>query len=302
MLLVVSAVAVGIFAYFFLSYIEAKRSYENASLVQRANAVIAESREKESRVPERERLRVWLSAHGWSGSVGPVLAGAGIGYIAVTLALLGLGVGSSGAYLLAAAGCVAISRWAFSFVEGRKQERFRRQLLQLLNLMAAQIEAGSGPQRAMEQIVGQIDEPLGSELRATLAEAGVSKDLIGALRDLERRYPSRALVMLIAALEIDQQNGGRLSPVLRQASATLGREFELSEEALAEISQTRAEFYGIVGIVLFIVMLMFTTSGSVGKETYSSGTGLVILLLAGANFGYGVVRVLRLFNKIKGRS
>ena len=232
----------------------------------------------------------------------PLFVGATLMYALVMLIMIGLGLNAAVAGVLAVAVCFLTVWGILRAIVERKRRLFRRQLLQALTLMASQIEAGSGPKRALEQIVAQLEDPLGEELGAALAQTVASKDLVGALRDLSVRYPSRAFSMFIAAMEIDEMQGGSLAPALRQAAALLSRDFELVEEAQAELSQTRSEFFIVTGIIGFICVFMFEAGGQAAHDAYTSFIGIVILSIFIANFAFGIFRVLKLLSKAKGKS
>ena len=302
MLIFIAAIAVAAFAYFFVSYLFSRSAYKRATLIQRANATIDEAKRREGKVSALDQLRIFLLRNGWAGNLGPVAAGAGFLYLSVTLVMVSLGISSAVAALAAAPACLGASMLAVRMLEDKRQARFRHQLLQLMNQLASQIESGVGVEKALGAIVPQLDNPLGEELERALNETRASKDLIEALGDIAERYQSRALTMLIASLEIDRKIGGSLSPVLRQAASLLEREFELTAEARAEIAQTRGEFYIVAGIILGICFYVMSSSGAVGRAAYSSAVGIVLLILAGANFLLGVLRVLGVLRRAKGRS
>ena len=300
MLIILIGVASAAFVYFLISWVTSRNAYRKSTQIQRTNAVIEESRKLEARQSLQARLSSLAAAHGWQGSLSPLAAGFSFLYAAAILAFLALGLSSVLAFIGAIPVCIASVWIVIRTMAERRKARFRRQLLQALNLMAAQIESGSGPQRAMEQIVSQLEDPLGEELARVLAQAGASKDLIGALKDLEVRYPTRAMSMLTAALEIDRKNGGQLAPVLRQAAAVLEREFELTAEARAEVSQARSEFFIITAIILGICFFMISSTSSNGA--FTNFAGIVILFIFGGNFVWGIYRVMRTLGKARGQS
>lgn len=288
--------------YFFASWLFSVTSHRRATLIQRANATIAEAKRLEERQGFSGRLREMAAKRGWSGTLWPLVAGFLFLYVGVLLVTSAIGLNIVLALIVAVPLCLGASWVLVRRIDGRRKELFRRQLLQALDLLASQIEAGSGPQRALAQIVNQIDNPLGEELERTLAEASASKELIPALQDLYWRYPVKALAMLIAAFEIDQQVGSKLGPVLRSAAQTLSREFELTAEAQAEVSQTRSEFYIVTGIILFICFYTFTMGGPMVQGAFHSVAGIIVLTLAGLNFAWGIFRVSRVLSKAGGRS
>jgi len=300
MQIVIAALGGAGFVFFLVNFLFARFSYKNATLIERTNAEIEASQRRNRRATLSDRWRQVTIRLGWGGSGGVILAGAGFVYAAVVLALLGFGVASPVAVSAALPACLGVSWIVVRSFDEKRQESFRRQLLEALNLIVGQMESGSGAQRALEQIVSQLDNPLREELERVLGEARASKDLVAAMRDMEKRYPSRALSMVVAAYEIDQLIGGALVPVLRQAAGLLEREFALTSEAMAEVAQTRMEFYIVTGIILGIAFFMITGSGAAGTA-FLKPTGIIVLAFAGGNFLLGIYRVLRLLASVKGQ-
>lgn len=300
--LLVAAIATAAAAYFFVNYLFARSSFKRATFIQRANATIQESKKLEKTLTLAQRRRRWALRHGWSGSFAPIVAAAGFLYLLTVVGFVAFGISSVTAAALAIPACAIVAAMLIRTFEDKRRFRFRQQLLQAMNLLAAQLESGVGAERGLNAIVNQIDNPLGEELEQALTETRAGKDLIEALRDLGERYPSRALTMLVSALEIDRKIGGQLGPVLRQAAATLEREFELTNEAQAEISQTRSEFFIVAAIILGICVVMITGSGATGGAVFTAPIGIIAMTLVGGNFVIGVIRVLGVLRRAKGRS
>jgi Flp pilus assembly protein TadB len=105
--------------------------------------------------------------------------------------------------------------------------------------------------------------------------------------------------MFLAALEIDELMGAKLAPILRQAQAVLESQFDLSAEAMAEITQAKGEFYGISAVMILVAFGMFFSSTGLSKEAYLSPLGLFLLSLVFANYLAGIVRTVLIFNKAK---
>lgn len=300
MIILAAALAVAGAAYFTVNWWFARGAWKNATNIQRANARIEEARRRDERGRLRDRLTLALARRGYQGELTPAVIAAGYLYVLCALLLRLVGVGG----LVGALGALPVATLAAFGILGqlaaRRRRLFRRQLLQALTLLAGQIEAGSGPQRALEQIIPSLQDPLGAELAGVMNATVASKDLVGAMRDLYTRYPSRAFAMFVAALEIDKMQGGSLAPALRQAADILDREFSLGEETRAEISQTRGEFFAMLGILALIAVSMIAGGDETAKAAYRSPLGLIGIVGGGAWAGLGVWMMLRLLNKAKG--
>jgi Flp pilus assembly protein TadB len=297
---VVIAFSVAACVYALLGWVSTRNRLRTMTAIERANAQIAEAKRKEAQPKLKERFRRALLERGYKGDLTPVLAGMTFMYLICAVGFRILGINTVIGAILAVPATGAIALVIAQQAVVRRRRKFNVQLLQALTLLAAQVEAGNGAQRAIETIIPSLQDPIRSELAATMDATVASKNLVGAMQDLEARYPSRAFRMFIAALEIDQAKGGRLEPALRQAAATLQRDQDLSKEAVAELSQQKGEFFAIVAIISGVITMMVLGNRAASLNAYLSPIGLVISTVALANAGYGVYRGFKIFGKVKG--
>lgn len=296
----VLAISAGFLVYCTYGWIVSRRALRHMTAIEKANARIEEAKLKDEKLPRKERLRLWLLRRGYRGDLTPFFAAVTFGYIVIALVMRLIGASDIIAVAVALPVTFAAVLWGLTYLAARRKRIFNQQLMQALTLVAAQVQAGNGAHRALEQVIPSLQDPLRSELSAAMDATVASKDLVRAMKDLEEKYPSRAFSMFIAALEIDQAKGGRLEPALRQAASTLQRDFELSQEAVAEISQTRSEFFSVIAIIGFVCFSMFTSGGETTQAAYFSFVGIVAVGLGLANFALGVWRASRIFSNVKG--
>lgn len=297
LLLAVSSAAL---TFVVVTYAQARLRLRNLTRVERVRLAMEEQLAERDRPSPTARVRGLLAKAGWEDGMTPPLLVFGFAYVSVAVVLMMLGVPELvglAVGLPATAGLVA----AYTVRRAsRRQVEFQRQLLQALRMLVTQVESGSGPQRALEQVVGAVDDPLSSELAKALAETVATKDLVRAMKGVEERFPSRAMSLFVAALEVDRIQGGALTPALRQASELLQRQFELAEEAAAELSQARAEFWALVGVIAFIAVSQIAGADPTTRSSYLSPVGLALIGAGTANALVGVWRALAVFRRVKG--
>jgi Flp pilus assembly protein TadB len=303
LVLLLLAIAFGAFVYFGISWLNARRSLNAATKIERWNAAIEDARDREARGPAKSRIRTALRARGWNGSLLPLVTAATLLYALCALALTVIGLPQVFAAIIgvAVAGLTVFSLNHRAYT--RRHELFRRQLMQLMFMLATHIKThGTGPQRSLTQLVPNLDDPLGYELTDVLAQVSASRNLVDALTELSERYPSRAFSMFISTLEMSDTVGGiGIAPALERVATILSKDFELTEEARAEIAQTRAEFYAVTAIVAGICFLLFSKAGSTNAAAFRSPLGLVALTVGFTNYLLGIWRVRRTLAKAKGR-
>lgn len=294
---IIAAAIAGGGAVFFLmqAWITTSTRKRGGRLAQ-AYAVLEEESIAESQVSALDRVRFALARKGYTGTLGPIALSLSLIYVLSALALT-LKVAPIIALVLAAPVSAGVV-WMFSQrITAKRKLAFDRQLLNALNQLAGIVEAGIGVQRGLEQVALSQPDPLHTELLVAVQRAQVTRDLIGALADLGERYPSRAYNLFLAALEIDQDLGAPAAPALKQAAATLQRDFDLWEEANAEIAQSKMEYYAILALTVAIVLGVIAQQ----PETlgmFTSGAGLVFALLGLANAAFGVFRCQSLFRSV----
>lgn len=294
------AVAAGGCAFFLLRWAQLRKTYTSLTQIEQMQVKLEEARQRETQLTWRQKLTAELVRNGYKGDLFPFVAAMGFLYLAVVLVLRVLGLSD----ILGIAVGVPVSAGAVwlgaQWLATRRRRKFNRQLLQMLELVAGQIEGGVGAQKALTAVVPNMQEPLRSEMTAVLDAQAASKDLISGVRALAARYPSRAFDMFISALEIDQAEGHAIGPALHQAAEILARDFELSAEASAEISQTKMEFFSVLGVLGLICARLILGGDDTAKEAYFSPVGTLFLLGGAAIVAWGVVRALRLLNKARG--
>lgn len=297
------AVAVATSVWFALQYLVSVLSRRHATTVERAAALIEEQSRQTKRPPLRARLANAAAARGWTGMLTPLAIAAAFLWGVITL-IGTLITGNRLVSMLLAVPAAAAVVWLTGSVAAQKRKAaFDRQLLAVLTLVAEQLTSGGVPvSTSLQQVTALVDDPMRSELRDALDEAAATKQLIPALRGMAERYPSRAFDLFLTALEIDETAGGSIAPALRQAADSLQKDFELSQEANAEIAQARFEFIGILVIMGFIALFMFTTSPPETRAAYGTPFAFLVIGAALVNFAIGIFRATNMFRQASGQA
>jgi tight adherence protein B len=294
------AVACAGSAYFVIGYVLTRAQYKKLaeSKVQLAYLAIEEG-ERSRRLSLRSRANARLRRAGWEGGAAPIIAAVGFLYAVVVLVMFALGLPEILGLVVGLPACVAVVQVIIRQIVYRRRLTFQRQLMPALSMLAAQIESGNGAERALEQILPSLEDPLGAELQRALRST-VTQELVPALATIGERYPSRAFSLFLAALEVDRIQGGSLAPALREASAMLERQFELVEEAQAELSQAKMEFFVVAGIIAMIAAFMLGQDNPTIRGAYTSTVGLVAVGTGAVLFVIGIWRAMRLLRSVKG--
>jgi tight adherence protein C len=217
-----------------------------------------------SLVPRRraDKLRHRLLIAGVSAKVGPeefvVMQGVGFG----GGFLLGLLLGQTSGYhgfglfrvvaVLAAIGLFAPVAW-LRRKQDERQGAIKKDLPDVLDLLAISVEAGVGFEGAVEVVTRHFDSPLATEFARTLQEMELGLPRREALQNLKRRTEVAELSNFVLILVQADALGMPIGRVLR----TQAVEMRLKRRAWAREKAARLPVKILVPLTLFILPALF---------------------------------------------
>lgn len=299
-IILATCLMVGASVFFLFRWSQLWRIESKKTEIQRRREEIDYQTARSLRTSLKTRAKGFLYEYGWEGDVTPLLMVSGILYLLMVSVLSIIGIsGAPGAFFALPASLLIVGGFSAS-ARNKKKRVFNKQLMQALDLFAAQLKSGLSSVRAMEQVLPSLPQPLRGELAGALEKYRASAKLGDALAEVQERYPSRAMQMLVVSVRIDEERGGRMADALEQAADNVRKDFELGSEAQAELSQEKAQFYGIVFILGVFVYLTLVRADENTMKAYTTMPGLAIVFTAAANAVFGIFRTLRVFSKAKG--
>jgi tight adherence protein B len=281
-------------------YLQMRSGYKAMSPIEQRYAEINQVRESSGRLTWRDKIRGELRRIGLGDDLFPFFAAAGFLYLCAVVPLRFTGLPQVATFIGALPLSCAIAWTLVTVRSQRRRAACNKLLVDLRELVTGQVQGGVGAERALMIVVPQMPEPIREEMARALASGQAGKDLVGSMRELAGRYPSRAFDMFIAAMEIDRAEGQAIGPALRQASDMLRRDFALAAEARAEISQTKFEFLAVAGLVIALCLYLVLGGSSETRDAFRTMGGVIALTLAGVNLAGGGFRFFRMMAKIKG--
>ncbi|HEY8201187.1 MAG TPA: type II secretion system F family protein, partial [Actinomycetota bacterium] len=216
-------------------------------------------------------------------------------FVSVTLGLAGAGfvVG-----LLAGSGVLAALLAGFAVVGPyllmsrsveRRKRRFEEQLPEVLELIAASLEAGGGVPRALELVVGEADEPAASEFARVLSAARLGTPLVEALEDMRERLGSRDLAWTVQAIRVQQRSGGRLADVLRIVASFMRSREEIRRDLRALTAEGRLSAYVLGALPFFLATVLLFVNPTYLNPLFTTPIGFAMLAGAGVMMGVSFV-------------
>ena len=147
-----------------------------------------------------------------------------------------------------------------AFIQFRKKRRlkaFGTQLPFALDLIKSSLEAGHSLQRALQVLVSEFADPLGSEFRTVLEQNRIGLPLPRALEDMLKRVPEDDLRLLVVAVRVQTEVGSSLAQIVGRLSEIVRIRQRLRLQIRALTAQSRLGGM-IVGCLPIAVLFVFS--------------------------------------------
>jgi tight adherence protein B len=146
------------------------------------------------------------------------------------------------------------------YIQFRKTRRLKAFGLQLpfaLDLIKSSLEAGHSLQRALQVLVSEFADPLGSEFRTVLEQNRIGLPLPRALEDMLKRVPEDDLRLMVVAVRVQTEVGASLAQIIGRLSEIVRIRQRLRMQIRALTAQSR--FGGmVVGCLPIAVLAIFS--------------------------------------------
>jgi tight adherence protein B len=146
------------------------------------------------------------------------------------------------------------------YIQFRKKRRlkaFGQQLPFALDLIKSSLEAGHSLQRAMQVVVGEFADPMGSEFRTVLEQTRIGLPLPRALEDLLKRVPEDDLRLLVVAVKVQTEVGSSLASIVGRLGEIVRIRQRLRMQIRALTAQARLGGW-VVGLLPLVVLGAFS--------------------------------------------
>lgn len=270
--------------------------------VERADLIAAEQGVLVEAPTLRERVEGWLLRNGYRGDLAPLILGVAVVYFLLLAVARQAGFPELVAALAGLPISVGVANLVFLRRQAKENARFAEQLTQFLDQFHDQLSAGSSVESAFNKVVPAMPNPLRGEMRSVLDAAAVDRSMVGPLTELAKRRPSPAMNLLLSAVEISEERGARIDKAIKLSAELLRSNQNLFDEAEAELSQSKAQFYGVaIGVACIAAWQMFIAPSPGDDDVFMRPGALFILAVLAGNYALGIVRIGRIFRKITAR-
>lgn len=207
-------------------------------------------------------------------TLGMLLCGSVALYILVRIPFLPLWVATGASWMAALV--------PYLYILGRRKrrfEKFRDAFPDALDSLSRGLRAGYPLVAALEMVSNETEPPVSTEIRKTFVEANLGMPWDRALSNFAERVPLPEVSLFVAAVQIHQRTGGRLSDVIARLTDTMREQVALTGEVRAIAAHGR-----ITGLILSIVPI-----GIAGLMFVVSPTYIGVLL--GHPFGKDLIAI-----------
>jgi tight adherence protein B len=180
------------------------------------------------------------------------------------------------------------------FRRTRRLKAFGAQLPFALDLIKSSLEAGHSLQRALQVLVSEFADPLGSEFRTVLEQNRIGLPLPRALEDMLKRVPEDDLRLLIVAVRVQTEVGSSLAQIVGRLSEIVRIRQRLRMQIKALTAQARLGGL-IVGCLPIVVLCIFSLiQPGYTDQLFRDPTGQKILKFAVGSDVLAILTIRRL--------
>ena len=200
--------------------------------------------------------------------------------------------------LVAGAGALAVvcPRIVVATMRRARKRKLAAQLPDALSLWAGLLRSGQGVMSALAQVALRQPEPLGSELKLTLAEHRLGVALgasIGALRD---RIGVPDLRMLATLLQVHRELGGNLAEAMDRLATTLRARLAMEARIRSLTAQGRLQGVVVGTLPLLLAAVLSVMEPAAMHAMISTPIGWAALAVIVALEAAGFVLIRRIVN------
>ena len=176
----------------------------------------------------------------------------------------------------------------------RRLKAFGAQLPFALDLIKSSLEAGHSLQRAIQVLVSEFADPLGSEFRTVLEQNRIGLPLPRALEDMLKRVPEEDLRLLVVAVRVQTEVGSSLAQIVGRLSEIVRIRQRLRMQIKALTAQSRLGGL-VVGVLPIVVLCIFSLiQPSYTHQLFYDPTGVKILKFAIGSDVLAIITIRRL--------
>ena len=150
-----------------------------------------------------------------------------------------------------------VSYWLLFLVRRNKYiEKLNNQLSEVCRLLGNSTKAGMTIHQGIEIVAAEVGFPARDEFKQLAHNLRLGVDFERALKEVEKRVPTREFKLFIAALLIQKKSGGNLTKVLEEMAKTLEERKILRQTIKTATAEQRFITYILPAMPIFLILML----------------------------------------------
>lgn len=181
-------------------------------------------------------------------------------------------------------------------VRKRRLKAFAKQLPFALDLIKSSLQAGHTLQRAIQVLVAEFSDPLGTEFRTVLEQNRIGLPLGRAFQELLDRVPLDDLRLLVVAIKVQSEVGSSLAEIAGRLSELVRAREKLRLQINAMTAQARFGGMLVAGLPIIVLSAFSLMDPHYTRMLFHDPAGFKILKIALAMDATAGLWIRRLLN------
>ena len=162
----------------------------------------------------------------------------------------------------------------------KRLRKFNEQLPDTLDLLGRSLAVGHAFSEALNQVAGEMPDPIAKEFRITFEEQKLGLSVKLALDRLVQRVPLPDLRLCVTAMHIQRETGGNLSEILEKVANTIRARFKLMEDFRTMTTSSRASAWILCGLPIALVVILTALNPDYMSKLIYDPRGHIVIVAA----------------------
>lgn len=172
---------------------------------------------------------------------------------------------------------------------GRRADKLREQLPDVLTIMASSLRAGHSFLQSLDTVAKEIAHPAAAEFQRVVAEVRLGRPAEDALEALAERVGSPDFKWAVLAVNIQREVGGNLAEILDNVADTLRERAMLRRQVQVLTAEGRLSGWVLALLPFAIALYMAAVNPDYIGLLVTTKIGLVMLITGGVLLGLGIL-------------
>ena len=178
----------------------------------------------------------------------------------------------------------------------KRRREFALQLVDVLTQIVGSLRAGYSIAQSLDTVANQMAPPAADEFRRVVRELQLGLPLMVALMNLAERIKNDDLIMIITAININQQVGGNLAEILDTVNETIRERVRISREIRVLTAQQTISGYVLTFLPVALGALLLIINPDYEMRLFTPGPTLCIPIGAGLGILAGFLAMRRIID------